>query len=510
MQDFVGQQIDRYHITERQGMGGMAVVYKAYDTRLDRDVAIKLIRAEAIPGDQYERLLRRFEREAKAQARFNHRHIVPVYDYGEVEGSPYLVMAYIPGGTLKAYTGQPVPYQQAIRWLIPVADALGYAHNRGIIHRDVKPSNILFGEEQRILLSDFGIAKVMFSPDQSLTGTGLGVGTPEYMAPEQWLGRANEATDQYALGVVLYELVTGKKPYTADTPAAIAIQQATEPLRRPRELVHSIPERVEKVIFKVLSKDPHHRYADMGELQKALEKFVYDEEELVPVIHASEFTRTQKEEAKEIFPEKQKSSRLSKSLNLNRILTARKFWMLPTALIIFLGTFFVVRLINSDSAGIVSQAATQTAEALLILNEQNQTKDSASLIENLPFTQTPTTDDFVARTTNRTETQELTSAQTITPTISPTISPTITFALTHTNTAGAIFIPPTATFQPAPSSTNPPAPNTQPPPPPTNTQPPPPPNTQPPPPTSTQPPPPTNTPVPTNTSEARPPTPTPP
>ncbi len=270
MQNYIGQQIDRYRIIERLGMGGMAVVYKAYDVRLEREVALKLIRTEEIPASQHERLIKRFEREAKAQARFNHRHIVPVHDYGVVDGSPYLVMAYVEGGTMKDRIGGPVDYQQAVAWLLPIADALAYAHQRGIVHRDVKPTNILFDEAWQPLLTDFGIAKILETEEATLTGTGLGVGTPEYMAPEQWQGKAEAATDQYALGVVLYELLTGQKPYTAETPAAIAIQQATEPLKPPSEKVTGIPEALEKVLYKVLAKDPADRYADMGVFGKAL------------------------------------------------------------------------------------------------------------------------------------------------------------------------------------------------------------------------------------------------
>jgi serine/threonine protein kinase len=273
MQNYVGQQIDRYRITERLGQGGMAVVYKAYDTRLERDVALKLIRVEEIPPSQHERLMKRFEREAKAMAKFSHPNIVPVYDYGEVDGSPYLVMEYIPGGTLKDKTGQPVPFETAIGWIAPIADALAYAHEFGIIHRDVKPSNILFDQKCRPILTDFGIAKILETDEATLTGTGLGVGTPEYMAPEQWQGKASEATDQYALGVVLYELITGKKPYSADTPAAIAIVQATEPLQAPSNIVSGIPEAVEKVLYKALARDPQDRYEDMETLRKALQSF---------------------------------------------------------------------------------------------------------------------------------------------------------------------------------------------------------------------------------------------
>ena len=272
MQDYVGKQIDRYRITERLGMGGMAVVYKAYDTRLERDVALKLIRVDEIPPSQHERLMKRFEREAKAMAKFSHPNIVAVHDYGEVDGSPYLVIEYIPGGTLKDKTGQPIPVETAIGWITPIADALAYAHEFGIIHRDVKPSNILFDQKGRPILTDFGIAKILETDEATLTGTGMGVGTPEYMAPEQWQGKTSAATDQYALGVVLYELITGKKPYSADTPAAIAILQATEPLPRPSAMVPKIPDIVEKVLYKALARDPRDRYQSMAIFHKALVK----------------------------------------------------------------------------------------------------------------------------------------------------------------------------------------------------------------------------------------------
>ncbi|MBG0785456.1 MAG: SUMF1/EgtB/PvdO family nonheme iron enzyme [Anaerolineaceae bacterium] len=276
MQNYVGQQIDRYRITERLGMGGMAVVYKAYDTRLERDVALKLIRTESIPQDQHERLFKRFEREAKAQARFKHPHIVAVHDYGEVDGSPYLVMDFISGGTLKDRLHGPVDWRQAIRWLIPVAEALSYAHKEGIIHRDVKPANILFDKDEQPILTDFGIAKVLETDEATLTGTGLGVGTPEYMAPEQWQGKTSAAADQYALGVVLYELITGRKPYSADTPAAVAIMQATEPLAPPSNLVSGIPEPVEKVLYKALARDPQDRFENMDAFTMVLRDLLAD------------------------------------------------------------------------------------------------------------------------------------------------------------------------------------------------------------------------------------------
>ena len=269
----VGKNIGRYHVIEQLGQGGMAVVYKAFDTRLERDVAIKVIRTGMVQPDLLHQLLRRFEREAKSLAKMEHRAIVNIFDYGEFEGAPYLVMEYLPGGTLKEWGRRPMSYQKAARTLLPIGRALDYAHQQGIIHRDVKPSNILITRAGEPLLSDFGIAKVLEGEHTTqITSTGTGIGTPEYMAPEQWRNEIVPQTDIYALGIVFYEMVTGRKPYVADTPAAVAIMQATEPLPRPKDLVPGIPDTVENVLFKALAKQPHDRYPSMGDFVAALEK----------------------------------------------------------------------------------------------------------------------------------------------------------------------------------------------------------------------------------------------
>jgi serine/threonine protein kinase len=272
MTDLSGQYLGRYYLTERLGEGGMAVVYKAYDTRLERDVAIKIIRSGAFPADALDEVLKRFEREAKSLAKLSHPNIVKVHDYGEHDGSPYLVMEYLPGGTLKKILGKPVPWQAALRLLLPVARGVEYAHQRGIVHRDIKPANILITESGDPMLSDFGIAK-LFEGDQttSLTGTGMVVGTPEYMAPEQWDGKPNPQSDLYSLGIVLYEMVAGRKPYMADTPMSILVKQATEPLPPPHQFVADLPEAMEFLLIKALAREPRDRFADIHALIQTME-----------------------------------------------------------------------------------------------------------------------------------------------------------------------------------------------------------------------------------------------
>lgn len=266
-----GKNVGRYRVIEQLGQGGMAVVYRAFDTRLERDVAIKVIRTENILPVQLEHFLQRFEREAKTQSRFNHPNIVQVFDYGEYEGSPYLVMAYVSQGTLKKLIDGSMTYQNAARLLAPIADALTYAHERDVLHRDIKPSNILLDESGKPMLTDFGIAKLLGDVDEvALTSSGIGVGTPQYMAPEQWQGKAVKATDVYALGIVFYELITGRKPYDADTPAALILLQANDPLPKPSKYAPGLPQHVEDVIYKALAPAPEDRYQSMADFANAL------------------------------------------------------------------------------------------------------------------------------------------------------------------------------------------------------------------------------------------------
>lgn len=274
MNSLIGHSLGRYHILEKLGEGGMAVVYKAFDTHTETEVAVKVIRADLFGSTVLKRVLKRFEREGKALAKLSHPNIVNVIDYGEHETTPYLVMPFIPSGTLKGKLGKPVPWQDAFTLILPIAQALEYTHKKGIIHRDIKPSNILINASGEPMLSDFGIAKILEGDEGSTlsTTTGVGIGTPEYMSPEQGLGHDVDArADIYSLGIVLYELITGRKPFRADTPMAVIIKHINDPLPSPKQFVRDIPDAVEKVLLKALSKKPDDRFRNMAEFGKALD-----------------------------------------------------------------------------------------------------------------------------------------------------------------------------------------------------------------------------------------------
>ncbi|MEJ5201422.1 MAG: penicillin-binding protein activator [Anaerolineales bacterium] len=286
MSDLTGQFIERYQIIELLGQGGMAYVYKAFDTRLERMVAIKVIRQDAFAPKEMQDLTKRFEREAKSLAKLDHPNIVKIFDYGEHGGSPYLVMQYVGGGSLRECLkeqGELWHWRKSARLLIPIAWALDYAHQQNIIHRDVKTPNILLTTQDIPMLSDFGIAKIV-APGvvATLTGTGVGIGTPEYMAPEQAMGKVFPQSDIYSLGIVFFELITGQLPYSADTPMAVILKHLNEPLPSPRGLNPSLPEAVEKILLKALAKQPEERYTTAAEMAEALENLMQLPDEVFP------------------------------------------------------------------------------------------------------------------------------------------------------------------------------------------------------------------------------------
>ena len=264
-----GHTLGPYRLIEKLGRGGMATVYKGYESTLDRYVAIKVLPQQFAHDPEF---LTRFRREAKAIARLNHPNIVPVYSFGEEGDLTYIVMRYVEGGTLKQRLGRPMPLKQAAKITSQIARALSYAHEQGVIHRDVKPANVLMAEDDWPLLSDFGLARMMGSSVQ-LTQTGVGIGTPAYMSPEQGQGlKVDGRSDIYSLGIMFYEMLTGQVPYQADTPLAVVLKHITAPLPTPRQVNPDIPEPIERVILKATAKDPEHRYQTAGEMVEALEK----------------------------------------------------------------------------------------------------------------------------------------------------------------------------------------------------------------------------------------------
>ena len=263
--DLVGKTLGEYKLTEEIGEGGMATVYKAYQTSLQRPVAIKVLYY------QEDTSLARFEREAKAVASLRHRNILIVYEYGEEDGSPFIAMEYVEGGTLEdRLNGEPMDWRHVIELTIPIAEALHYAHSHGIIHRDIKPSNILMPQEDWPVLADFGLVKN--TEDQTgLTQTGTFMGTPSYIAPEQARDvELDFRADMYSLGVIMFEMITGKLPFDYESPNKILLAHVTEPPPAPRELNPKCPPALEQVILRTLKKSASERYADMQEMVNAL------------------------------------------------------------------------------------------------------------------------------------------------------------------------------------------------------------------------------------------------
>jgi Tfp pilus assembly protein PilF/predicted Ser/Thr protein kinase len=265
----VGENVGPYRITKQLGVGGMATVWKAYHPALDRYVAIKVLHPSFKEDPQF---TARFQREAKIVAKLIHPHIVPIYDFSEHEGMSYLVMRYIDGRTLKAILREgPLPLNKVMDILEPAGQALAYAHDQGVLHRDIKPSNFILNSEGEVFLTDFGLARMAETGDSTLSRDML-VGTPQYISPEQARGETLDArTDIYSLGVVLFEMLTGKVPYDADTPYAVIHDHIFSPLPLPTEFKPDIPGPVERVVLKALAKDRTDRFEDVGRMVSALE-----------------------------------------------------------------------------------------------------------------------------------------------------------------------------------------------------------------------------------------------
>jgi tRNA A-37 threonylcarbamoyl transferase component Bud32 len=274
----IGELIEgRYEIEDLVGTGGMSSVYRARDTVLGRRVAIKILHEHFSSDDEY---VERFRREARAIARLNHPNIVTVIDRGDFEGRQYIVFEHVPGENLKDIVRRsgPLPVQQAVALTHQVARGLGFAHEHGIVHRDVKPQNVLLDETGSPKVTDFGIARSL-DPKEGLTESGTVLGTSDYLSPEQASGRrVDERSDQYSLGVLLYELLTGEVPYPAETFMAAAMRHAHDPVPTVRERRPDVPLEVDAIVARAMAKDPRDRFSSMAAMEAALEACLADRE----------------------------------------------------------------------------------------------------------------------------------------------------------------------------------------------------------------------------------------
>jgi predicted Ser/Thr protein kinase/tetratricopeptide (TPR) repeat protein len=272
-----GEQVGPYRVIEQLGRGGMATVYKAYHASLDRYVALKVLHPAFLEDPGFKA---RFEREAKVVARLEHANIIPIYDYSEHQGNPFLVMKFVEGETLKGrITRQALTPAEGLQVIKDVGQALTYAHGQGILHRDVKPSNVILGEDGRVYLTDFGLARIA-SAGESTLSSDMMLGTPQYISPEQAMGLRDldEGTDIYSLGVLIYELTVGQVPFSADTPFSIVHDHIYKPLPLPRAVNPNVPESVERVLLKALSKERSDRFESIQELVDHFQRAVEGED----------------------------------------------------------------------------------------------------------------------------------------------------------------------------------------------------------------------------------------
>ncbi|MDX2161959.1 MAG: serine/threonine-protein kinase [bacterium] len=259
-----GKTLGQFEVLEEIGRGGMATVYTARQKSINRIVALKVLPPSLLHDPSF---YERFTREVDVIAHLEHPHIVPIYDYGEADGIPFIAMRYLAGGSIASYLRRGLPTIEALeRPLSQVGQALDYAHMRGVIHRDLKPGNVLLDEYNNAYLTDFGIARVLNS---NLTGSAI-IGTPAYMSPEQANGQPLDGrSDVYAMGIVLFEMLTGREPFYADTPLALMLKHLNEPIPSIREFRPEVPAMVESVIVKATAKHPGDRYTTAGEIAQA-------------------------------------------------------------------------------------------------------------------------------------------------------------------------------------------------------------------------------------------------
>ena len=420
MSELIGKELGLYRILEFIGAGGMSTVFRAYHAALDRYVAIKVL-PEQISMD--EELRQRFQQEVRVIARLEHPHILPVHDYGQDRDRLYLVMRYVDSGTLGERLAQGrLELGQISRVMHQVGSALAYAHRNGVVHRDIKPNNVLIDEQGNCYLSDFGLARVM-AVSIRLTASGVGMGTPAYMSPEQGSGQpVDMRSDVYSLGVMLYEMATGQVPYQANTAMAVMLKHITDPLPLPSTLNPDLSPGLEQVIAKALAKDPNDRYQSVEKMLQAFDAAVGQvSEPLLPLPNA---------------PARKKRVPTSSATSKRRKLP---WWALAAAglALTLIVTFAVLGATSAVAERRQSMEATETAVA--------QAWIALAQTRNVTNTPLPTATD----TATPTDTPPPTPTETPVPTSTPTPAPTTPPPPTATDTPG-----PTPTVTRTPTSTH--------------------------------------------------------
>ncbi|MBZ0275177.1 MAG: protein kinase, partial [Anaerolineae bacterium] len=463
----IGTRLGVYELIEEVGKGGMATVYRAYQPNVDRYVAVKVIH-RSIAGDQQS--LERFQREARLVARLEHPHLLPIYDYDGAHDPPYIVMRYLESGTLKdVLESGKLPPNEIAYMVRQIASALDYAHRQGVVHRDIKPSNIMVDADGNVFLTDFGIAR-MTQGGQGLTQTGFTVGTPGYMSPEQGIGGdVDGRADIYSLGVMVFEMVTRRLPYSADTPMAVILKHMNDPIPAASQIDDSITPEVDAVLAKVLAKKPEDRYQTAAAFAAALATALNADVNTTPTMlrmaaqqtigvlvekrqeHKSDIEATQAKFASERRRKggatmedaptmRTPSSPLAATGTPEPTTPMKAFrpplWAIGLGVVVIVA---VIALLALGGGGQKGESATATDVALAL--DETRTAEAGGIVANPTDTTAPGPTD--TRAVSASDTATLTPSLTDTP--KPTDTPTSTLTDTPTRT-------PTATDTPTPAT----------------------------------------------------------